>query len=151
MENNKEENKKLINKELSERVFPIRSDKDLIEIRDFGRSMAAQIGFAGKDQTLIATALSEICRNVIEYAGSGEVTIKADRSVNPGGIIITVSDNGPGIENIKMALQEGYSTGKGLGIGLPGARRIMDKFEIDSEVGIGTTITMGKHLEDHGF
>lgn len=135
----------------SEKTFPINSDKDLIEIRDFGRSLACRIGFEGKDQTLIATALSEICRNVIEYAGSGQVHIKHGRDKNPEGIVIEITDDGPGIENIKLALQEGYSTGKGLGVGLPGARRIMDEFEIHSEVGNGTTVVMSKWLDRYGI
>lgn len=135
---------------LSDKNFSIKSDKDLIEIRDYGRKLAAEIGFAGNDQTLIATALSEICRNVIEYAGSGEVTISTGRE-NPKGIEIIVTDSGPGIENIALALQEGYSTGKGLGIGLPGAKRIMDRFDIQSEVGVGTTIKMIKRLDSYDF
>lgn len=138
-------------KEFPGKKFSIKSDKDLIEIRDFGRSLAAQIGFAGKDQTLISTALSEICRNVLEYAGSGEAVIKAEKKANPGGIKIIISDRGPGIENIEMALKEGYSTGRGLGIGLPGAKRIMDQFDIESEIGKGTTIKMSKQLDGYGF
>lgn len=147
-----EENSKNIssNKQLPEKIFIFNSVKDLIEIRDFGRHFAGQVGFEGKDQTLIATALSEICRNVIEYAGSGEVKINGDRSNNPGGIEIVISDDGPGIENIKLALQEGYSTGKGLGVGLPGAKRIMDEFEIESEMGRGTTVKMSKWLDNYG-
>lgn len=144
-------NKISSNKKLSEKTFSISSVKDLIEIRDFGRCLAGQIGFVGKDQTLIATAISEICRNVIEYAGSGKVEIKGDRSKNSGGIVIIISDDGPGIENIEMALQEGYSTGKGLGVGLPGAKRIMDEFNISSEVGKGTTVKMSKWLDNHGI
>lgn len=141
---------KWTNRESSAKTFPISSSKDLIKIRDFGRNMADRIGFEGKDQTLIATALSEICRNVIEYAGSGEVQIKRERGKNPGGgIVIVISDDGPGIENIEMALQEGYSTGKGLGVGLPGAKRIMDEFEIHSEVGKGTTVVMSKWYDEY--
>lgn len=135
------------NNEISGKTFSIKSDKDLIEIRDFGRSISGQIGFSGNEQTLISTALSEICRNVLEYAGTGEVLIEPDRSINPTAINIVVSDRGPGIENIEMALKEGYSTGRGLGIGLPGSKRIMDKFDIQSEMGKGTTIKMSKLLD----
>lgn len=151
-----EMNKSTVNSNASEdgisgKKFSIKSDKDLIEIRDFGRSLAGKIGFTDNDQTLISTALSEICRNVIEYAGSGEVLIEADNVINPSAINIVVSDQGPGIENIKMALKEGYSTGRGLGIGLPGAKRIMDKLKIESETGKGTTVKMSKQLDNYEF
>lgn len=144
-------NKKSDENRISGKTFSIESDKDLIKIRDFGRQIAGQIGFGGNDQTLISTALSEICRNVIEYAGSGEVLIEPDRAINPSAVKIVISDKGPGIENIKMALKEGYSTGRGLGIGLPGARRIMDQFEIESEMGKGTTVRMSKRLDRYEF
>lgn len=137
--------------QLAGKSFSIKSDRDLVEIRDFGRRLAAQVGFNGKDQTLIATALSEICRNALEYAGSGEVTIEIDQATNPGGISITVSDNGPGIDNVEQALREGFSTGRGLGVGLPGAKRIMDRFEIESGIGKGTIVKMGKRLNKHDF
>lgn len=140
-------NKKSNQNDTAGKTFPIKSSRDLVDIRDFGRSIAGEIGFSGKDQTLISTVLSEICRNVLEYAGTGKVLIEADRPVNPSAINVVVSDKGPGIENIKMALKEGYSTGRGLGIGLPGAKRIMDEFEIESEVGKGTTISMSKRLD----
>lgn len=141
-------NSKSNKNEVSGKTFSIKSDKDLIEIRDFGRSLAGQIGFSGNDQTLISTALSEICRNVLEYAGSGEVTIEADRENKPSAINIVVSDTGPGIENIELALKEGYSTGRGLGIGLPGSKRIMDEFNIQSEIGKGTIVNMSKRLDN---
>lgn len=141
-------NSKSNKNEVSGKTFSIKSDKDLIEIRDFGRSLAGQIGFSGNDQTLISTALSEICRNVLEYAGSGEVTIEADRETKPSAIKIVVSDTGPGIENIELALKEGYSTGRGLGIGLPGSKRIMDEFNIESEIGKGTIVNMSKRLDN---
>lgn len=136
---------------LTAKVFPISSDLDLVTIREFGRKMAAQIGFEGNDQTLIATALSEICRNVLEYAGNGEVKIEQSERNKAAGILINVTDSGPGIEDIKKALQEGYSTGRGMGIGLPGTKRIMDTFEIKSNPGKGTTIIMAKWLEKYEF
>lgn len=139
--------------ELSGKTLPITSDKDLVTIRDYGRSLAGQIGFGGTDQTLIATALSEICRNVLEYAGRGEVLIEANSNVQARkkGITITVIDQGPGIQDVNKALREGYSTGKGMGIGLPGARRIMDDFEIESVIGKGTTIKMSRWLDTNEF
>jgi serine/threonine-protein kinase RsbT len=136
------------NSKLAGKLFSLDSDKDLVTIREFGRKLASELGFDGKDQTLIATALSEISRNVIEYAGSGEVLIEPGNSVETC-IRITVSDNGPGIEDIDKALQEGYSTGQGLGVGLPGAKRIMDEFEIKTNREHGTTIKMCKWLDNH--
>lgn len=135
----------------SGRTFPINSDKDLVIIREFGRKLATQIGFENNDQTLIATALSEICRNVLEYAGSGKVRIEPARGKKTDGIKIVVSDSGPGIEDVNKALREGYSTGRGMGIGLPGSKRIMDYFTIDSRIGKGTTITMSKWLDYYEF
>lgn len=136
---------------LSGKTFPISSDKDLVTIRDYGRTLAGQVGFGGSDQTLIATALSEICRNVLEYAGNGEVVIEPSNKNNSEGIVITVTDHGPGIEDVNKALQEGFSTGRGMGIGLPGAKRIMDDFEIQSVVGSGTTIKMSKWVDSFEF
>ncbi len=131
----------------SVRTLKLKSDKDLVEIRKYGRLVAARMGFTENDQTAIATALSEIGRNVIEYAEKGEVTIKP----NPeeGCLMITVKDEGPGIENVDKALQEGYSSGQGLGIGLPGAKRVMDVFEIQTSSREGTTIKMLKILNNH--
>lgn len=133
------------------RSFSIASDKDLVTIREFGRKLASSIGFESNDQTLIATALSEICRNVLEYANTGEVTIKPGYKKNTDGITMIVTDTGPGIEDVKRALQEGYSTGRGMGVGLPGTMRIMDEFSIKSRRGQGTTVTMSKWLEHYEF
>lgn len=134
----------------SAKTLLLDSDKDLVEIRKYGRSVAARMGFSENDRTVISTALSEICRNVIEYAGKGEVTIESD--YEKGRLIITVEDDGPGIKDVDKALQEGFSSGKGLGIGLPGAKRIMDVFEIQTSSGKGTTIKMHKLLDNYnGF
>lgn len=130
--------------------FFVRSDKDLVEIRAFGRRLASDIGFSINDQTLIATAISELCRNVIEYAGAGEVTIETIQKKSRG-IVITAKDHGPGIENTEQVLQEGYSTGKGMGLGLPGSKRIMDEFEISSKLGEGTVVRVCKWLTNHEF
>lgn len=130
------------------KTFSLTSDKDLVKIRDYGRSLAANMGFNESDRTIISTALSEICRNVIEYAGNGEVVIERGGE-NNNCIIITISDDGPGIENVNKALEEGYSSGMGLGIGLPGAKYIMDKFEIQTSASEGTTIRMCKWLKNH--
>lgn len=149
MDNSSKSDKEHI--ELDGRVFPIESEEDLVNIREFGRRLAEEIGFDGNNRTLIATALSEVCRNVLEYAGSGEVSIDSVNNDSHTGIIVVVSDSGPGIQDVDKAMQEGYSTGKGMGIGLPGARRIMDEFDLESDIGGGTTVTMRKWLDHYEF
>ena len=119
-------------------------DIDIVAARQKGREVAARIGIAGTDLTLIATAISEVARNIVEYAGSGEVRIGAIAKGGRTGVMVVASDQGPGIPDIELALRDGFSTGKSLGLGLPGARRLMDEFDIVSEVGKGTTITMRK-------
>ncbi len=123
---------------------PIRSDADVVVARREGRSLATQAGFTGSTLALIATAISEIARNIILYAGQGEVLLALVQEDSREGIVVIARDNGPGIPNIDLAMQDGYSTGKGLGLGLPGARRLMDDFDIVSAVGKGTTVTMRK-------
>jgi len=125
-------------------LVPIKSDVDIVAARQHGRALAAQIGFAGSDLTVIATAISELARNIVSYAGAGEILLSAARHGGKTGIVIIARDQGPGIPDISLAMQDGYSTGKSLGLGLPGARRLMDEFDIVSEVGSGTTITMKK-------
>ena len=106
--------------------------------------MAAEIGFSNSNLTLIATAISEVARNIVEYAKEGEAVITLMNDGPRKGVKIVLSDNGPGIPEISVVMRDGFSTGRGLGIGLPGARRLMDEFEIASEVGKGTTVTMKK-------
>lgn len=132
-------------RKLSSKTFSLTSEEDLVAIREFGRSLANKMGFSKHDQTVISTAISEICRNVIEYAGEGVVTVEP-KLMGKKCINITVEDSGPGIKNVEEALQEGFSSGKGLGIGLPGAKRIMDEFEIETGPQEGTTIKMCKLL-----
>jgi serine/threonine-protein kinase RsbT len=105
--------------------------------------LAAQLGFSGADQTLIATAISEMARNILTYARCGEIILRSEQDHRPG-IIIIAADEGPGIPDIQRALQDGYSTSGSLGLGLPGTKRIMDEFSIISEVGKGTVVTMKK-------
>lgn len=126
------------------RHVPIRSDIDIVLARQEGRTLATQLGFRGSDLTLIATAISEVARNIILYAVSGEIQVNAIRQGGRFGIRITAQDRGPGIADIALAMQDGYSTGRSLGLGLPGAKRLMDEFELVSEVGKGTTVTMTK-------
>jgi serine/threonine-protein kinase RsbT len=122
----------------------IESDSDCVAARQKGRALAATLGFPGSDLTLIATAISEIARNIVQYAKRGEIVMSVAHKDAKPGILIIARDEGPGIPNIELAMQDGYSTAGGLGLGLPGAKRLMDEFEIVSEVGKGTTITMKK-------
>ncbi len=125
-------------------IVPIRSDVDVVVARQEGRKLAAQLGFSSADQTLIATAISEVARNIVNYAGHGEIVLSIVEEGGKQGISMIARDKGPGIADISLAMQDGYSTSKGLGLGLPGSRRIVDEFEIESEVGKGTTVTMRK-------
>ncbi|MEX0647251.1 MAG: anti-sigma regulatory factor [Balneolaceae bacterium] len=131
---------------MKSKTFQVSSDKDVVQVREFAREIAAELGFSTNDRTLITTVVSEICRNILEYAQKGNMSIKPIHK-NPGkGICITAKDNGPGIADLKMAMQDGYSTGRGMGVGLPGSKRIMDDFNIESIPGSGTKITMCKWL-----
>jgi serine/threonine-protein kinase RsbT len=122
----------------------IHSDKDVVTAREQGRALAAEIGFSSVDLTLIVTAISEVARNIVLYADHGELLISEVQDPNRRGISIVATDSGPGIPDIERAMQDSYSTGNGLGLGLPGSRRLMDDFEIESEVGQGTTVRMAK-------
>lgn len=128
------------------KTFSIQSDKDIVIVREYARELADYIGFLTNDRTLVATAVSEICRNIIEYAQKGEVTIERVTRNPRIGITITIQDSGPGIADVEQAMQDGYSTGRGMGVGLPGTRRIMDEFDIQSELGKGTKVVMSKWL-----
>lgn len=131
---------------MAERIVPIRSDGDIVDARLAARKMAEAMGFAGSDLVLIATAVSEVTRNIVEYAGRGEVSLSVAQVNGRKGLTIIARDDGPGIENVARAMQVGFTTSRGLGLGLPGAKRLMDEFEIVSQVGVGTTITMRKWL-----
>jgi serine/threonine-protein kinase RsbT len=119
-------------------------DGDVVTARQKGRELAARVGFSGSDLTLIATAISEIARNIVLYAKHGELSLTPVADGSRRGILVVAHDTGPGIPNIEQAMRDGFSTGKSLGLGLPGARRLMDEFEISSQVGVGTTVTMRK-------
>lgn len=122
----------------------IQSSLDIVTARQQGRALASAMGFSNSNLTVIATAISEIARNIVEYAKEGEVVITLINDAHRKGVKIVASDQGPGIGDIATVMRDGYSTGHGLGIGLPGARRLMDEFEIESEIGKGTTVTMRK-------
>jgi serine/threonine-protein kinase RsbT len=124
--------------------IPIVSEADIVEARQRGRQLAVESGFGVSDQALIATAISELARNILQYAKRGEVVISAERRGNRAGVGVVASDRGPGIADLTRALEDGFSTGNGLGLGLPGTRRIMDEFELESEVGGGPRVTVKK-------
>ncbi|MBI4429402.1 MAG: anti-sigma regulatory factor [Ignavibacteriales bacterium] len=124
--------------------IPISSDADIVIARQQGRAMAEQLGFSASDMTIIATAISEVARNIINFARRGEMIMSPFQRSPRRGILVVARDQGPGIPDIHLAMQDGYSTGKGLGMGLPGCRRLMDEFEIQSDVGKGTTVVMKK-------
>ncbi len=128
---------------------PIGADVDVVQARQRGRELAAEIGFSAGDQTVIAAAISEIARNILMYARRGEVRLTAVNDAGRSGLVIVAEDDGPGIRDVPRALQDGYSTSGGLGLGLPGARRLMDEFEVVSAVGGGTRVTMKKWKRLH--
>ena len=123
---------------------PINSDKDIVAARQKGRTLALSLGFSETDSTLIATAISELARNIVTYAKKGEVKIRAERQPSRQGIQVVAKDSGAGISNIKLALQDGFSTSGSLGLGLPGVKRLVDEFEITSGNGRGTVVTIRK-------
>ena len=122
----------------------IGSEHDILAARQRGRELAQEAGFTGSDLTLIATAISELARNIVNYAVCGEIVLRRVDQHARRGITVIARDEGPGIANVKLAMQEGYSTSGGLGLGLPGVRRIMDEFQIETEPGRGTTVTVSK-------
>jgi serine/threonine-protein kinase RsbT len=122
----------------------INSDADIATARRRGREMAEEVGFSGSALAVIATAISEIARNIIEYAGKGEISLKQTQQGRRKGISVVARDHGPGIPDVELAMQDGFSTSKGVGLGLPGARRLMDEFEVNSQTGKGTTVSMKK-------
>src|SRR5216684_8348863 len=132
---------------LQDILVSIRSDADIVLARQRGRTMAADIGFAATDTTLIATAISELARNIVTYAQTGEVVMRIVEMAHLKGILIVARDNGPGIRSVQDVLRDGYSTSGGLGLGLPGVKRLMDEFAIESELKRGTTVTVKKWLK----
>lgn len=124
----------------------INSAVDIVTARQRGRALALELGFNGADATLIAAAISEVARNIVDHAKSGEILMSSLNSPNGGrcGIQIVARDQGPGIRDVAQAMQYGYSTRRGLGVGLPGAKWLMDEFDILSEIGRGTVVTMRK-------
>ena len=128
----------------SETVVPITTDTDVVVARQKGRELAAELGFVSTDSTLLATAISELARNIVRYAKHGEIVIAPIQSGDRVGITVVARDKGPGIASILLAMQDGYSTSGGLGLGLPGVKRLMDEFHLASDANVGTTVTIKK-------
>jgi serine/threonine-protein kinase RsbT len=129
---------------LEEIAVRINGDTDIVAARQKGRVLAATVGFSSSELTLIATAISELARNIVLYAKQGEIVLRLLERGEQRGVMVRANDQGPGIPDIRRALQGGFSTSRSLGLGLPGVRRLMDEFEIESRVGIGTTVTARK-------
>jgi serine/threonine-protein kinase RsbT len=122
----------------------INSDQDIVVARQKGRALATELGFTSGDATLIATAISELARNIVSYAHRGDITLRMLNNADRRGLLIIASDKGPGIRDIRQALRDGFSTSGSLGMGLPGVRRLMDEFEINSQPGQGTVVAVKK-------
>lgn len=127
-----------------EEKVSISGDRDIVTARQRGRELASTLGFSTTDLALIATAISELARNIVLYARRGEITLQLVDNGDRRGIVVTALDEGPGIPDLAQAMQGGYSTSGSLGLGLPGVRRLMDEMEIESTVGAGTTVTARK-------
>lgn len=117
---------------------------DIVAARQMGREIAKNLGFGTVDQARITTAISELARNIYLYAEDGKIYFEAIESLEQKGIKVTAKDTGPGIKDLSLVMEDGYSTSGGLGAGLPGVRRLMDDFDIESEVGKGTRIVTVK-------
>src|SRR5580704_15416695 len=126
---------------------PIKSDADIVVARQKGRALALALGFDGSAPTVIAAAISEVARNIVDHAKEGEVILSRVQQNGHTGLQILARDAGPGIPDIEQAMQYGFSSGKGLGVGLPGVKLLMDNFEIKSRPGAGTEITVRKWLD----
>lgn len=130
--------------ELSEITLPLESDFDVLRARRYGTEIAESLQLVSSECLTITIVISEIARNTVLYGMNGRIALKVIRQGRRLGLLIVVQDQGPGIRDLSLAMRDGYTTSNGLGVGLPGAKRLMDEFEIVSEVGKGTTITMRK-------
>ncbi|ACU61228.1 anti-sigma regulatory factor [Chitinophaga pinensis] len=129
---------------LSSDNMRIAKELDMVVFRNRLKEFAVKIGMGLVNQTKLITAASELSRNILRYAGEGTVLIEIVNGQRQNGVRVTFSDNGPGIPNVDQAMKDGFSTGKSLGLGLPGAKRLVSEFDIKSTVGKGTTITITK-------
>lgn len=125
-------------------VIQVKVSNDIVTARQAGLEMASKLGFSLSDRTMIATAISEVARNITSYAGTGEIRLNVQDREGRRSMVVQAQDQGPGILDIDRAMEDGYSTGRGLGLGLPGARRLMDGMIINSKPGQGTLVEMWK-------
>jgi serine/threonine-protein kinase RsbT len=123
-------------------ALPVRSSDDVVRVRQIVRSWAVELGFSLVDQTKVVTAASELARNTVEYGGGGTAGLEMVSDGGRRGLRVAFEDKGPGIPDIDRALQDGYTSGKGLGLGLGGARRLVSEFSIESQPGVGTRVVM---------
>jgi serine/threonine-protein kinase RsbT len=123
---------------------PVSREADVLVASQQGRAWAADLGLSRVDQAMMEVAISEVARNIVEHASRGHMILRLVQRNNQSGLVAIVRDQGPGIPDVSLAMKDGYSTTRGLGSGLPGAKRMVDEFEITSEVGTGTTIVMKK-------
>jgi len=129
-----------------DRAIPIVRDTDVVAARTAARVLASRVGFTGTDLVLIASAVSEVARNIVAYAGPGEVILSVVQNGSRLGLQVVARDQGPGIADLSRALEKGFSTSRSLGLGLPGSQRFMDEFRLESTLGMGTTVIMRKWL-----
>ena len=129
---------------LRDETFPIRSSDDIVKIRQITRELALMQGFSLVDQTKIVTAASELARNTFEHGGGGDARVEALQEANRRVVRLTFVDQGPGIADLEMALKDGFTTGNGMGLGLSGSKRLVNDFQIQSEVGKGTKVMIAR-------
>ena len=129
---------------LKTETLPLRSTDDVVHVRQVARQWAVQMGLSLVDQTKLVTAASELARNTVTYGGGGEVILEALNDSNRRGVRLTFTDQGPGIPDIALALKDGYTTGRGMGLGLGGAKRLVNEFDIVSHAGEGTRVSITK-------
>ncbi|HEX8720635.1 MAG TPA: anti-sigma regulatory factor [Pyrinomonadaceae bacterium] len=132
---------------MQSRSIALESEHDIAVARGEVRAMAAWLGFRIIDQTRLATVTSELARNVVKYARRGRMIAQPlDAAQGRAGLRLIFEDSGPGIPDVNAAMRDGFSTGRGLGKGLPGSKRLVDQFEIESAVGVGTRVTVVRWL-----
>jgi serine/threonine-protein kinase RsbT len=127
---------------LKSSTLPIRSDADVVQVRQAVRNLAVELKFGLVDQTKVVTAASELARNTLDHGGGGEVLLEVIEDGSRQGLRMTFEDTGPGIRDIEQAMRDGYTSGKGMGLGLGGAKRLTHEFSIQSEAGVGTKVTI---------
>ena len=127
---------------LKSQTLPLRSDQDVVKVRQVVRAWAVELKFSLVDQTKFVTAASELARNTVDYGGGGEVRLESLQERGRAGLRLIFSDQGPGIPDLELALKDGYTSGSGMGLGLSGAKRLSNEFDIDSKVGEGTRVTI---------